>query len=131
MANGGLPDEQTILNVVRFLIFGKIDLDDPDPLPVRLSDDRALAIWSQMVGRNAKGERVVQLDPSDLLRTRPYEPIHPVTGALAPGSLTTVYTSTSAQSSVIIDVVNTDDDPDATVHLVRNVDGSTGNFEDS
>jgi hypothetical protein len=123
-----MPTEFTIVNEYLPMILRGTDLNKQTK-DVLIRPDRSLSVWSQMVGRNSKGQRIVELDPSDILRMRLYEPLFPITSILMPGALTAAYTSTGVRSTVRIDMVNTIGDPTATCHVVRDVDGVTGDFD--
>ena len=104
------PSETHVQNeFVKMALAGLIKRDDQSPSIVRLQPDRSLSVWSQTVALGGGRQRIVVADGNGLLRTRPYEPIHPV-GGIGPmpagPSSTTFYTSTGVKSRVFSEFVN-------------------------
>ena len=121
------PQEQSLINrFVKWILQGRAE-DSDVPKDVLIRKDRSLVVWGRLVGRSgARGERLVALDPNDLLRVRPFEPIFPVDSILMPTVPAVGFTSTAARSRVRVDVVNTSGSEIATFQVFRNFDGASG-----
>ena len=124
------PEERTQLNeFVRMTLEAVDDSGNEKPRTVLMRRDRALVIWSRMVGFNGTREQVVRSDASNLLRTREYEPIFPVTPRILTGSLATFFTSTGIRSEVWLDVVNHANNTASVVRVTHIVAASGTEFD--
>jgi hypothetical protein len=124
------PEERIALNeFVKMTLQG---VDDSSNLVARellIRRDRALVIWSRLVGFNGTREQVIASDAQNLLRTRPYEPIFPVEPTILTGTLATVFTSTGARTRVHCDVANHANTNSVTVRVQHFVSASGQTYD--
>ena len=124
------PEERIGLNeFVKLTLQGVDDSGNERARELLIRRDRALVIWSRLVAWNGSREQLVRSDAQNLLRTRPYEPIYPVTPVVLSGTLQTIFTSTAARSEVWCDVVNHGNSTSATARVTHLVAASATEFD--
>jgi hypothetical protein len=113
---------------MRMRLEGVDDSGNEESRTLLMRRDRALVIWSRLVGFNGTREQILASDAQNLLRIKPYEPLLPISPTILTGTLATVYTSTSRRSRIWCDVVNHGNSTTATVNVVQRVAASGDEF---
>src|SRR3990172_11590319 len=124
------PEERIQLNeFMRFRLEGQDDSGNEISRTLLIRRDRSLVTWNRLVAWNGSREQIIASDAQNLLRTREYEALLPITPVVLTGSQATVYTSTSRRSRLWCDVVNHGNNTSATVRVVQRVAASGLEFD--